>query len=78
MVKHYCDACGVELTELNARAVIQSADMPFAVQGKLAVRIVTGLVNDRGVITWNDGDFCDSCVVGTIAQPVSAGERPEL
>lgn len=72
MIKHYCDNCGVEITDENKPMPRKLSIQPNGFQrlmGKyehMNVEVIIG--NDE---RWNSGDFCEPCVVkavGSIAK----------
>lgn len=68
MIKHFCDQCGVQITELNK----PRNDFSLFLEGgvrlggaykELGFSITTGHVSTK---TWNGGDFCKYCIIDAV------------
>ena len=80
MTKHFCDMCGVELTDENVQSGAPTDDTahPKRLGGKysrqggvtLMFHVTTGLNN-----AWNDGEFCRNCVLDAVR---SLDNRPRV
>lgn len=75
MIKHFCDQCGVEITEINEckQHCAIFADGSSRLGGRdraLGFAVMTGNADTK---TWNSGDFCKYCVIDAVK---SLDDRP--
>lgn len=62
-IKRFCDACQQEISE---SAASQRIERTF---NGVSVEIVVGKYDGK-TTTWNDGDFCEGCVLKAVTDGV--------